>query len=159
MINYQVAVDECKHVEEQIRYKVASDSRRIYVKQCLNCGRSTQAIKIPLNLGPDNLVPFDYDLQSDYQEKRRKQYSDLMQIRNEEWWTRYNAYLQSPEWKARRWKVLDRDNHTCQACLEHHATQVHHLTYRHAFNEPLFELVSICSTCHDRITRIDRSES
>jgi 5-methylcytosine-specific restriction endonuclease McrA len=37
------------------------------------------------------------------------------------------------------------------------ATQVHHLTYRHLGNEPLFELMAICRDCHEQLTEMDRS--
>jgi hypothetical protein len=36
------------------------------------------------------------------------------------------------------------------------ASQVHHLTYKHLRNEPLFELISVCVPCHDAITAMDR---
>ena len=76
--------------------------------------------------------------------------------KQEEWWAKYNAYLCSPEWIAKRGAVLKRDSWLCQSCLSRPATQVHHLTYDHAFNEPLFDLVSVCKTCHGRLTHLDR---
>lgn len=69
----------------------------------------------------------------------------------------YEAYLQSSEWEYRRMLVLDRDNHTCQACLHEAATEVHHLVYDHLFAEPLFDLVAICHDCHALITARDRA--
>lgn len=71
--------------------------------------------------------------------------------RNEAWWAKYNGYLRSPEWHAKRIKVLRRDQYRCQACLESEAVQVHHKTYQHLYDEPLFDLESVCVPCHERL--------
>lgn len=75
------------------------------------------------------------------------------------WWADFNQYLRSREWEERRAKVLERDSHTCRAvlpgCLTR-ATQVHHLSYAHYRFEPLYELISLCRSCHQRITAMDR---
>lgn len=72
----------------------------------------------------------------------------------ENWFKDYNRYLNSPEWRSKREKVLKRDNHRCQCCLENYATQVHHKSYEFvdlAGSEPCFDLVSVCTPCHDKI--------
>lgn len=69
----------------------------------------------------------------------------------------YRAYLDSPEWRFRRESVLKRDRHTCQACGNRRADHVHHLSYRYLFREPLFDLVAVCSFCHQQLH--DRPES
>ena len=77
--------------------------------------------------------------------------------KKEKWFIeKYRPYLKSKEWKDKRLLVLKRDNYVCQSCLKSKATEVHHLTYKHVFNEPLFELVSICNPCHVFITKLDR---
>lgn len=76
-----------------------------------------------------------------------------------QWFAEHRAYLATPDWAVRRSQVLNRDVHRCQACLSGcsgEATQVHHLTYKHWRNEPLFDLVSVCVHCHDLITEMDR---
>lgn len=74
----------------------------------------------------------------------------------------YAEYLKSDEWMAKRKQVLKRDNHTCTACLEAPATQVHHTTYERVFDEPLFHLQSVCDDCHakihDKRTDIERAK-
>ena len=78
-----------------------------------------------------------------------------------EWLAEHDRYLGSSAWDERRSAVLLRDKYHCLAALEHctgKATQVHHLSYRHWRNEPLFDLVSVCWTCHETITRMDRGE-
>ena len=82
-----------------------------------------------------------------------KRYNDKSET---DWWDKYDAYLSSEKWKSKRDKVLKRDNYLCQACLENKATEVHHKTYRYVGDEPLFDLVSVCNPCHERITNIDR---
>ena len=76
--------------------------------------------------------------------------------RERKWWSWYQAYLQSPEWKQRRAAVLERARHVCEGCGVRLATQAHHLTYAHVGNEPLFDLRAICDYCHDRLTEDDR---
>jgi len=77
--------------------------------------------------------------------------------RNQEWWTRYNAYLNGPVWRAKRDAVMRRAGNLCEGCLNAKATEVHHLTYDHVFNEPLWDLRATCHTCHERVTELDRA--
>ena len=67
------------------------------------------------------------------------------------WWAWYNGYLESPQWKRRRQLALERDGGICQGCRVRKAVQVHHLTYERVGNEMLFDLVSVCLECHERI--------
>ena len=66
----------------------------------------------------------------------------------------YKDYMRSPAWQRKREKVLKRDNYTCQSCLEEPANDVHHKSYLHFGNEPLFDLVSVGLKCHQRLTMI-----
>jgi 5-methylcytosine-specific restriction endonuclease McrA len=67
--------------------------------------------------------------------------------------SKYKVYLESGKWKAKRLKVLKRDNFICQACGGK-AWQVHHKTYKRIFNEHLSDLVSVCGDCHKDIHNI-----
>jgi len=64
----------------------------------------------------------------------------------------YKDYLQSDEWKRKRYIVLKRDNWRCVYCGGR-ATQVHHTKYAkyNIGREPIDWLVSICKDCHDSI--------
>ena len=64
----------------------------------------------------------------------------------------YRDYLQSDEWKRKRYVVLKRDNWRCVYCGGR-ATQVHHAKYAkyNIGREPIDWLVSICKDCHDSI--------
>jgi 5-methylcytosine-specific restriction endonuclease McrA len=77
--------------------------------------------------------------------------SSLHRIKNEEAWDKYNDYLNSEKWKLKRKKVFERDNYLCQACLTNEAQEVHHLTYNNIYDEPLYELISVCKRCHIKI--------
>lgn len=79
------------------------------------------------------------------QEEERRATADE---RNAAWWARYNAYLASDVWRAKREEALARDGRVCQGCRQRLATQVHHRTYDHLGDELLFELISVCDECH-----------
>jgi 5-methylcytosine-specific restriction endonuclease McrA len=68
----------------------------------------------------------------------------------EEWQQWYQGYLQTDEWRARRQLVFKRAGGICEGCRRATATQVDHITYKHAGNEFLWELVAICRDCHER---------
>jgi len=61
----------------------------------------------------------------------------------------YRSYLQSDDWKRKRYVVLKRDNWRCVYCGAR-ATQVHHKRYakRNIGKEPIEWLVSVCEDCH-----------
>jgi len=107
------------------------------------------------------VVEFDEDHQRRFVEARnerfRQEWAEKRDAENEAWWRRYNLYLKTPRWARKRDAVLRRDGRTCQACLSREATQVHHITYAHVCDEPLFELVSVCKPCHEKITEMDRN--
>jgi 5-methylcytosine-specific restriction endonuclease McrA len=63
----------------------------------------------------------------------------------------YRQHLESPEWKAKRELVLKRCGGVCEGCGSASASEVHHVTYKHLGNEFLFELLGLCSACHDRL--------
>lgn len=75
------------------------------------------------------------------------------------WFSQHNSYLKSMQWAEKRDEVLRRDSNLCQSCLKRKATQVHHLTYKHWMNEPLFELISVCNECHQSITEMDQKNT
>ena len=62
--------------------------------------------------------------------------------------TKYELYLQSPEFDKIRQAVFARDNHKCVVCGNNENIQPHHLTYRNVYNEQLADLITLCRTCH-----------
>lgn len=64
------------------------------------------------------------------------------------WWERYTEYMNSPQWRARRSRIMLRDNFICQACHVKPANHVHHKTYERLGEELDEDLVALCFECH-----------
>lgn len=62
--------------------------------------------------------------------------------------TFYNEYIKSPAWSAKRRQVLIRDDYRCFDCGTSTRLQVHHINYEHLGNEPLEDLITLCTDCH-----------
>lgn len=148
----------------QICSRIQSNGVRVCVRQCMRCGRNRGAIakSSPEVQQLAHIPEWDQSI-VDWWEKRidrwheeRQAYNDRVselyeieqQHAKDERRRKYDAYLKTPQWKSKRQRVLERDKHLCQACLRRTATQAHHLTYEHIFNEPLFDLIAICEICH-----------
>ncbi|MEQ9290080.1 MAG: hypothetical protein RIG77_24330 [Cyclobacteriaceae bacterium] len=128
--------------------------------QCMNCGFKVKGPISKKKLDIQSLPEYNESLAEKvyakiYEESTRL-HNRANDIRKKKFFNEYSNYLESEEWKEKRKLVLKRDNHLCQSCLTNKATQVHHKNYKYLYNEPLFELVSVCKPCHDRITLIDR---
>ena len=65
-------------------------------------------------------------------------------------------YLLSDKWRYLRNQALKRDNNTCQGRLNKQATDVHHMTYDNWGDELIFQLVSVCRDCHDKVHKDKR---
>jgi hypothetical protein len=99
-----------------------------------------------------------YKLLNEKRDRLRKSRRDQIK---DNWFKDYNKYLSSQEWRAKREKVLKRDNYHCQCCLNSYATQVHHKSYE--FEDltgqvPAFDLISVCGPCHDRIEKMKQEK-
>ncbi len=68
-----------------------------------------------------------------------------------QWFEEHDRYLNTDVWLDKRAAVLRRANGLCEGCGAAKATQVHHLTYEHWREELLWELVAICTDCHERV--------
>lgn len=158
---------DCDHSKTEVRIRTFKNGSIHYVNQCIVCGHAGTSISkhaaLSLNI---ELKPFDDDLQSKREQQRNaeiemvtKEYGTKKEANRQDFLAWYNSYLNSQEWKRKRNLVLKRDNYICQGCLLSKATQVHHLTYKHVGEELLFELVSICDTCHEVAHRDDPDSS
>jgi len=107
---------------------------------------------------PATVTLAEYD--AGLHERFSKEASQLAAIQRQEktaeWFDEHDEYLRTSKWRDKRDRVLKRDFYLCQACLRRKATQVHHKTYEHWKDEPLFDLISMCDECHDHLTNIDR---
>ncbi len=67
------------------------------------------------------------------------------------WYRR--IYLNSWHWKLKRWQkkfwtAVEFGAVRCERCGNVHNLQIHHITYKHLYREPLSDLQVLCGTCH-----------
>lgn len=131
-------------------------NRRLLGYQCERCGDWEQIKRATLPKDYDDLPEHSAELRSSWCVKQKALVDDAEAAAAQKWKDDYERYLQTPKWKAKRDLVMRRACGICEACLEASATEVHHTTYRHVGNEPLFELRAVCGDCHESITKMDR---
>lgn len=153
--NCEHDIPACRHI---LRYSIASNGVKSYRVQCNRCGKNIQTLKkvdVAARRMLDIATEFDRELEQAWNNARSERYQTLHQQerdqKDQDWWDRYNAYLQSPEWARRRAAVLRRDGGICQGCGNRPATQAHHHHYRRVFDEMLFDLIAVCTECHEKI--------
>jgi hypothetical protein len=147
----------CSHPAVEVRKRKDGGGAVHFFRQCTSCGTSVgTALKKAKEL--DRAASWDEQLEPRCQNQREvdrlsviQKHIRIQRTGAEGFEREYASYLKSPEWGRRRSKVLQRANGMCEGCLERKATQVHHLTYDHIYNEFLFELVAVCDECHLRI--------
>jgi hypothetical protein len=109
----------------------------------------------------EQLPWYDEGIRDEYWKQRHERQLDVLAEkrvqRDAQFFEEHSRYLHSPAWLRRREMVLKRAGHTCEACLSRRATEVHHVTYEHWQNEPLFDLRAVCHSCHEDITEMDRA--
>lgn len=66
----------------------------------------------------------------------------------------YADKLKDPRWQKKRLEIFERDNFTCQLCMDTKTTLVaHHKKYiygRDIYDYPNEFLITLCKTCHDK---------
>jgi hypothetical protein len=72
----------------------------------------------------------------------------------------YQKRLLDPRWQRKRAEILQRDNYTCQLCLDERSTlAVHHKEYLgNPWEVPATSLKTVCCHCHDAIHAIPEYE-
>ncbi len=156
----------CKHCggATEPRFILCTNGQKQYRLQCLACNEEAslnlkQSVAFEWANGKPIVEFAKEEMYAGRTAKYERQREQRIQDREREaeaWWDRYDDYLLSEAWRKRRAAVLLRDGNRCTACRARPATQVHHLTYDHAGDEPLFDLTSVCDDCHERITASDR---
>ena len=80
---------------------------------------------------------------------------DIQKIKNPEISGKeYQNGVQKDSWNTREY-VLHRDNHTCQHCKGKSKDQIletHHIISRHVGGNAPDNLVTLCETCHDKVS-------
>lgn len=64
---------------------------------------------------------------------------------------KHALYLQNVNWKAKRFRVIQKYNYTCQRCFNvfpQNKLDVHHVTYQRFAVEKLTDLLPLCRECH-----------
>ena len=81
-------------------------------------------------------------------------------VEEKTWRAKYEGYLQTPRWFAKRRAKLWESNFTCADCgycgLTHPVDiqlHVHHKTYERLGDECMDDLVVLCWHCHDKYHR------
>ena len=149
---------KCEHTQKELRERLIKNGAIQWREQCLICGRSTSNA---LRRESGRKIPaWDETLEAAYERKIEEQRSKLEGVFVEQTLAietgrdvSYNSYLASDDWKQKRSIVLERDKYLCQGCLKEPATEVHHLNYDDVPNELMFDLVSLCRSCHERVHR------
>lgn len=150
----------------QVKYIISGGGIQVR-EQCKSCG-ALSSNSIAVSPPERDRLPFaDLSLKEtlsdkafDFRRAERRRISDSKAARlKSDWMARYSQYLLSPGWREKRDLVLKRDKYVCQACLNALATQVHHKSYEFvdlAGNEPAFDLVSVCTPCHEKIEQMKK---
>lgn len=146
----------CFHPCKPIRYRLASNSTKMYKFQCIRCGELFGKWIPHADIeNPDDITIIDDGLKERYAETIRELEIALKEVQREvekeDFDNTYEEYLKSPEWLKKRDLVLERCDHRCEGCGINIAFLVHHLTYNNVYKEFLFELVGLCGYCHEEI--------
>ena len=140
----------CTHRNIQlVRFKNAAGIW-MYQHQCQICGESTSDFLAYASLSDEQRKCRlrNEDLRTQFCKQRAELWAKWRRGKNQAWWTWYAEYLESQVWKERREAVLQRAGGWCEACRYARAVMAHHLTYKRAGREPLFDLVAVCEDCH-----------
>lgn len=171
-------LQKCGHGRSRIVATVTDSGRQARREQCCDCGKLGGVVKIEL---ARDAQPIDQAAADEWEAKFRassQAHGAIVKqnwamratakvVDDQEYWAGYNAYLNSPQWRMERERILVRDQRICQALLPGcttKATQVHHRgngepAYRllaQLGSTPAYLLASICGQCHALITAADR---
>lgn len=146
----------------ELRFRRASSGMQMFAYQCLLCGEKSSWIAKSRIRDINAIQEIDDSIRAERYQRDRDMWESKRAEESRQWWENYNRYLQSQEWLRRRMAVLKRAQGRCEARVECDgdvAEQVHHTSYAHLGNEPMWELRAVCKPCHDRITEIDRART
>lgn len=150
---------ECTHQKSEVRFKEDAIGRMIYKRQCLTCGAPTSDNLRIADAAGLATGPWDDELRNRWYAKMDAEWQAKREAESiaadRDWFEEASEYYRSEKWKAKSRRVIQRDQ-ICRACLIAPAVQAHHLNYWHWKNEPLFDLVGVCVSCHEKITAMDR---
>ncbi len=144
----------CKHGVRELRLRTIKGGTQTYVRQCIRCGNTSQPVKkeaAQIELNGIAAPEYDNDQENQWNNQKTSAYEAVRARFRNKRVDDYGEYLSSDNWTRKREKVIARAQGICEGCGEKSATEVHHISYEHVGNEFLFELVAVCSECHDSI--------
>jgi len=147
-------IEPCRHTNTQVRYKKFSNGTKHLCTQCMTCGTMPEGTRWLPQDGIDINEVQEFDAAIAEQWLKARNGAIQVKLRREKLdrHLEYERYIrESDNWWAIRTKVMKRDDHLCQGCLEEAATDVHHKSYIHLYDEILFDLIAVCRKCHGKI--------
>jgi hypothetical protein len=159
--DWHKSLHECKHEKSSIVKRVISNGVLNHWFQCDECGwgrpvKKSETVPVGdwdevsqnVRNGMWNISNALYAVRKRNEEMERE---IEKQNKSSEFWQKWDSHMKSDKWKAIRKKVISRCNGICEGCLVNPVQQVHHVTYAHLGNEFCFELLGLCSECHNRL--------
>jgi hypothetical protein len=146
------ALLDCDHSQTDLVWNFSRGGARQLRKQCFACGALVGPV-LKASEAPRDTPMASAEALAESESRwgaRAKLQAEKEAQDRREWWDWYNFYLTTEEWREKRVLVLQRAAFRCEGCGERKATQVRHTTYAHAGDEFLFELIAICTECHER---------
>lgn len=139
-------------VYHYVRHKISNGVFTLK-KQCVNCNHMLpQAIKRKTVENFEALpLSVERTVSSEKWETIKKFKEYISTMIKKQYADSYAIYRQSKQWRDKRDKAMKRDNYLCQGCLTNKATVAHHTTYDNVGDELLFQLISLCETCHSKV--------
>lgn len=80
--------------------------------------------------------------------KKKRQRLHHIEVEKRKFWSKYNKYMKSKEWFAKRQEALDAAGNQCYRCNSVLNLRVHHTTYERLGYEYLGDLEVLCEGCH-----------
>lgn len=168
--------ESCDHSHTEARLRTYKSGSTAVVLQCILCGHHTGSSSKSKYPNFSLLPSFDERLKerckieisawcrrrgdawrSAHLEHRKKvqqliQAGEIASKDN----SRFGTYYSSSEWERARARILQRDDHECQAC-NRPAECVHHIVYDRLGAENDLDLISLCNNCHNLIHQEQRN--
>ena len=144
---------KCDHKNTDTRKLRVQGGAWQLVHQCLDCGERASSNALSQSAVNMADVPeFDQELLNSNRENKNRAAKNIEdRFDRNKWFESYDKYLGSDDWKDKRRLVMERAGNVCEGCRKRQAIEIHHITYDHAGNEFLFELVAVCEECHERL--------
>jgi hypothetical protein len=146
---------KCSCENTELVCRTHKDGSEHFVLHCTKCGKTVhqaipEARAYAIN-GGVKPPPLDQNRRKNWIAAKQQAMKEAEARARKPAEAEYDRYLASPQWAAKRQLVLKRAAGICEGCGLAKATDVHHTTYEHRYDEFLFELLALCHPCHERV--------